>query len=257
MFQVRYLSIRYQGAKGPQIAAVRSYRSGDVGKKELASQAYNDLLRYLQKTGKYKEATHDLHAGILPGEKLRGAFNGKASAETCADVLRLVDHYIANADMPYQKFGWSHKNVSVQDYADWYLGLDCNGFVGQYFQYNYAGLSSIGPSTSCNDFDSWGHHGEKRSSLEEIRPLDVLVREGGSGTRHVALVESIQTAGSKTATIRLVHSAHSKGGLTSDYVDVSWLGKPGSKSEAKSVMSVRVNGYLDFSYAIGYPWTKS
>jgi hypothetical protein len=257
LFQVSYLSVRYLGVKGQQIAAVRSYRSGDVGKRPVALKAYNDMLRFLRKKSPHKNATHNITEAELPGSDLRAAFNGKGSLNTCRNVLRLVDHYLADPSaIPHKDLGWSHTNVSVQDYADWYLGLDCNGFVGHYFQEAFP-VSTIGPSTDCNDFDNKAHKGVRRASLEEIRPLDVLVREGGSGTRHVALIESIHVTGPKTANIRLVQSAHSRNGLSSAYENVTWLREPGSGSQTKSVMSLNVNGYMDFSYAIGYPWANA
>jgi len=255
LFQVSYLSVRYMGVKGQQIAAVRSYRSGDVSKRSSALEAYNDMLRFLWRKSPYSEADHGITEAELPGSELRAAFNGKASVDTCRNVLRLIDHYLSEpSKIPHKKLGWAHTNVSVQDYADWYLGLDCNGFVGHYFREAFP-VSTIGPSTDCNDFDNKAHKGMRRKTIEEIRPLDVLVREGGSGTRHVALIESIHLTGPKTANIRLVQSAHSRNGLSSAYENVTWLREPETGSKTKSVMSLKVNGYMEFSYAIGYPWT--
>jgi hypothetical protein len=49
----------------------------------------------------------------------RYTFKGKGAPEHCQLVLQLADH-------------WGILGGSMQDYADKYLGLDCNGFVGNY-----------------------------------------------------------------------------------------------------------------------------
>ena len=49
----------------------------------------------------------------------RYTFKGKGAPEHCQLVLQLADH-------------WGILEGSMQNYADKYLGLDCNGFVGNY-----------------------------------------------------------------------------------------------------------------------------
>jgi hypothetical protein len=255
-FKTRYYNIPVDGVQQGSYFTVNKYRSGDVVKKSPASHVYFELLSYLKKSKKYTGATHNLSEGILPGSKLHGAFNGKASVETCSLVLQLAGHYLENTkdSMPYESFGWAHNNVSLQDFADWYFGLDCNGFVGNFYSYAFPG-SGIGPSTSCNEFDLASRHPLIRQGIDEICPFDVLVREGDAGVRHVALIEDIWPNDGNTATIRLVQSGGGHPGLSDEYETLVWLGAP--KKNDRSVLSVRIKGHMSFNYVIGYPCAQA
>ena len=189
----------------------------------------------------------------MPDGRLHNCFNGKGTPEAFGKALQLIDYYLMKADLPLKKLGWS-RAVTLQEFADYYLGLDCNGFVGSYFAANFS-TSTIGPDTHCNDYDNAAHLGVKRIDPGEIRARDVLVREGGSGTRHVALIESATPAGSDMVNILLVQSASSQGGLCAGFKQLKWLKKPAAKkSEAASVISVDVVSGYEFNYAIGFPF---
>jgi len=55
----------------------------------------------------------------------RYTFKGKGAPEHCQLVLQLASH-------------WGILDGSMQDYADKYLGLDCNGFVGNFLWHDGA-----------------------------------------------------------------------------------------------------------------------
>lgn len=75
----------------------------------------------------------------------------------------------------------------VQAFCDKYIGIDCNGFVGNYCK--AIGMTSPGPSTPVGSFAA---KGMRRKSLEEVRPLDALVwMKSATRGSHVAIIDSI------------------------------------------------------------------
>jgi hypothetical protein len=266
-FHAKYFNIPVTTLGGTKFVWVHKYRSGDVWKSEWGSKVYWDLLQFLKKKGSYKDYSHSYSDGFftahdhpciqiyLEEKKLHGCFNGKGSPERFSKALQLIDYYLQRAEIKLSNVGWG-RVVSLQEFADYYLGLDCNGFVGSYFASVFP-ESTIYPDTHCNDFDNQAKKGSKRFKLADIRPRDVLVREGGGGTRHVALIDAVTQIDDKSAFIQLVQSSGSRGGLGCTSEKLIWLRKPAEKkSDAGDVLSVEVNGYYKFNYVIGYPFTE-
>lgn len=92
------------------------------------------------------------------------------------------------------------------------MGVDCNGFVGGYFETNY-------PATGWDTSVGWtGKHelkrGRQRQSINDIKALDVLVQYNNSAHKHVALIEDVWSKNGSQAAILLTQSAGSQGGLS-------------------------------------------
>jgi hypothetical protein len=265
-YQARYYTIPVRTIGTPRVVSIAKYESGDVWADKWAKEVYSDLLHFLGTKYHYSHHNHIYSSGFfnardypvqifLEERKLHNCFNGKGSPELFAKALHLIDYYLLKAEIPLKKVGWS-RMVTLQEYADYYLGLDCNGFIGTYFSNVFAG-STIGADTHCNDFDNAVHGGVKRKSLAEIKARDVLVREGGSGTRHVALIDSVQPCDSETVWVQLVQSASSKGGLSAISARLKWLKKPAEKPQStQSVLSVKILDGYEFNYVIGYPFAS-
>jgi hypothetical protein len=102
---------------------------------------------------------------------------GKGSPEEIAVALHLVAKY----KMYDKKF---HDDLAqgVQDYCTRYIGLDCNGFVGNYAQ--AIGLSKR-PST---DISTFSPPGARRSELGDVRANDVIVWPNYS---HITIIDSV------------------------------------------------------------------
>lgn len=270
MFASKYYGIEVKTTDGGiRAVAVEKYRSGDVWKSEWGSKIYWDLTCFLKKKDRYAGHTHShtYSGGVFRAEdhpskvihleegELHACFNGKGSPNRFARALQLIDYYLRKAKIKLSSVGWS-RMVDLHEFADYYLGLDCNGFIGSYFDAVFPG-STIHPDTHCNDYDNKAKGGVKRFDLSEVRPRDVLVREGGSGTRHVALIDYFYKLDHNSAYIQLVHSSGSRGGLTRSYEHLAWLRDPATnKSQAGSVLSARVSGYMSFNYIIGYPFAS-
>lgn len=109
-------------------------------------------------------------------------FMGKGSVADLQLTLRLV-----------QRYGLE-KPGDLQQYADANLGLDCNGFVGNYTRRR--GLA-LGPST---DIPAFGNKATSRKTIAEVQHHDVIIwkhkSEGGFG--HIAIIETALGQGMQT-----------------------------------------------------------
>ena len=105
-----------------------------------------------------------------------GVFVGKGARRDIIAVLTHVDRCgLLDSSLD--------KQAALQKICDDYIGLDCNGFVGNWADENC--ISPIGPSTPPSGM---GHtfRRSKRATLQDIQPYDILVWHN-----HVAAVESI------------------------------------------------------------------
>jgi hypothetical protein len=102
--------------------------------------------------------------------KLYACYNGKGSPEAIAQTLRL-----ANVCGLVEG-----TRDALQRYCDKYIGLDCNGFVGNYLR---ACGSDFGPSTEPLDFAPAGW---RRSKLIDVARRDVL---SWTDKSHVAIID--------------------------------------------------------------------
>jgi hypothetical protein len=123
------------------------------------------------------------------------AFNGKGSPEEMELALEaaLATGQVQREDL----YAFCHQ----------YMGLDCNGFVGNYARANGMMKSDghLGPSTGP---DVYALRGEMRTRIEEIRKGDTLIWPGES--EHVAIVSFSYGYGA----VEVCESAKSLGGLS-------------------------------------------
>jgi hypothetical protein len=103
--------------------------------------------------------------------------SGKGSPEEIAVALHLVAKY-----QMYDKKFLDDSAQGVQDYCTCYIGLDCNGFVGNYAQ-------AIGLSKRPNtDISTFSPPGARRSELGDVRANDVLVWQDYG---HITIIDSV------------------------------------------------------------------
>ncbi|HKV78250.1 MAG TPA: hypothetical protein VJP02_08935 [Candidatus Sulfotelmatobacter sp.] len=126
-------------------------------------------------------------------DKIYGAtqcFYGKGSPDDVAYALRIVEDVAAAAlDHPALKPFRSileDEDDRLADVCTKYIGVDCNGFVGNY------GKENALPKADRNLLPSlWKNVGpidEWRSSVDDIKELDVLIWPHGS---HIAIIDSM------------------------------------------------------------------
>jgi hypothetical protein len=165
------------------------------------------FLNTLDKTGIDMELRVDTGDGPRPIDKsldanvrayARYAFAGKGAPEHCQIVLQLADH-------------WNLASNGLQAYADAALGLDCNGFVGNYLWHVASKhphpWTNLGVKNSDYEGPDSGISayfiGKRRiSSWGEMRPGrcyilgradasgDVIDKVSGSDAAHIAITES-------------------------------------------------------------------
>jgi len=105
---------------------------------------------------------------------LATAFTGKGKPETIAQVLRLA-----------AAFGLVEPTAAaMNDYCTKYIGLDCNGFVGNYLR--AVGSTTAGPSTPANTFVPTAR---RLSKLEDVTYHSVLCWKNAG---HVAIIDHMQ-----------------------------------------------------------------
>ena len=113
------------------------------------------------------------------------SFCGKASPEMLGDMIQLIAYW------RYWRINKDNKSVvPVPFIVSDYLGVDCNGFIGNYLQTKYAG-NSLGPSSTEYTYHSKGKK-TRRKRFQDIRMDDVIVFEG---YHHVSLVQELVDLG--------------------------------------------------------------
>ena len=113
---------------------------------------------------------------VMSAQEFVGVFLGKGSRDDIAQVLQWCDQKgLLNPKLS--------KQAALQKICDDYIGLDCNGFVGNWANDNR--ITSVTPSTPPSGM---GHTfaKNKRATLADIQPFDILV-----WNEHVAAVQAI------------------------------------------------------------------
>jgi hypothetical protein len=110
---------------------------------------------------------------IVNTAELSRAFTGKGTPEICARALRLAE-----------AFGLVAPTVAtMQTYCDNYVGLDCNGFVGNYLREK--GCTVVGPETIAYPY-AFLPPPSRLSRLEDVKADCVLVWKTAG---HVAIID--------------------------------------------------------------------
>jgi hypothetical protein len=263
LFAKRFTPITVQGVSGTQHVEVKSYLSGSPWNKKFNRAVLWDLRCFLKRRERYKDGAHgaDHHSwhndrgldayGVggssyftewltvpMTWKQLQLAFYGKGTPEDFRNALTIIDYYLFYADMHLSSVHWSRK-VTLAEYAGWYLGIDCNGFTGAYLKTFFPGLG-IGPNDHINYLDS---KLKKRADLAEVQPGDILSREGGSGTRHVAMIDGRMTNPfADGIAVSVTHSSGSYNGLSTQFHTL--------KHHPKSSLKWELAGYYKFDHCL-------
>lgn len=170
-------------------------------------------------------------------KKVVRTFVGKGSPDEISDILWLARrlHLVEYHNI----VGGTQKHVrldatwSFQHYCDDYIGLDCNGFVGNYVQHVME-RPNFEPSTRIQDYPPRAKH---RAKIDEIQPLDILI---WTDYGHIAIIDSVDAVdadGSRTCTV-VESTASFTGGLHCG----PYTFKPHGKTVSKEFRVDRHNG---------------
>jgi hypothetical protein len=187
-----YRSISVTTPKGSTTIAVRQYRcrTPAYGGTADAEEVKDGFL------GITKNAIVNEAGGADP---LVNVFTGKASPEQFATVLALVAKYKDDFVKTYKKQldtrgqcarmmeGYRDDQWSdmLQAFTDKYLGLDCNGFVGNYVRRTK--MSALGPQHYPIEY--YSHRKNLRKTVAEVSSLDLLV---WADFQHIAIIEDLE-----------------------------------------------------------------
>lgn len=251
-YLAQYKPIQFSGCgnQGQKSIRINRYVSGDVmSDNSYRQKAYLDFKHFIFKTNEYEDGKrgagdHSYQSGIdtlfasdlkpvpfhyCPWDDVRQGFQGKGTPARKGRMLKLLDYYLRHAEIAPASLGWGKVVTDLQEYVDYYIGMDCNGFVGAYLEENCPG---------CNlnnniDIDSFGEYYGTHSSggrfkriddPKAIRTGDVLIRKRVQGSsRHVALVESVLSSSTGKARLVLAESVGGSGlcSNTTDLVKLS------------------------------------
>lgn len=263
-FAKRYIPLTVHCLSGTRYIEVRNYLSGSPWAKEFNKKAIWDLRCFLVKRDRYKNGArgadrhtwhddHGLQAYGLVGtshfvpwlvvpmswHQLQMAFYGKGTPEDFRNALKIVDFYLHYADMSLNYLKWKYR-MDLPEYAYYYFGMDCNGFTGAYLK-TFHPEFGIGPNDHINYLDN---KLKKRTSIDDVRSGDILSREGGSGTRHVAMVDSIWPSFGLTDG-KLALITHSSGTYKGLDTQIHTL-----KHHPKSTLKWELAGYYKFNHCL-------
>lgn len=157
---------------------------------------------------------------------------GKASTAQCRNALELAWKVHERLPAKYKDWMGDDPQAGLQWVSDQFCGLDCNGFVGNYFR--AIGMQYPGPESSPGEINQSAR--THRATVQEIQPFDVVVWTNNS---HVAIIDSVdQTSG----TIDLVQA--SGGGLQVNGSRLVSLAGAATKSSAArfTIANVPVGG---------------
>jgi hypothetical protein len=125
--------------------------------------------------------------------KINGAtqcFYGKGTPDDVAYALRVVED-VAEAALDHPALARFRSILEDEDnrlanVCSTYIGLDCNGFVGNYGKEN--ALPKADPNLVPSLWKNVGPIDQWRSSVDDIKELDVLIWPHGA---HIAIIDSI------------------------------------------------------------------
>lgn len=189
-YALRYLPVMVPTATGDIPVSIRRYHLGDpTAAKDAVWFGLRDYLyARRQKTPGFRLTLQVNGAQISIGDveefrpSLLQPFWGKGSPEDCQIVLQVA---MIVLDI---------KPERLQDWADDNLGLDCNGYVGNYLWHDVlcngwnssAGEGPPGPNAKIDDIFRWAAGGTEMDAIDDINQVTysdkyLIVRVNNSG----------------------------------------------------------------------------
>jgi hypothetical protein len=205
----RYWNLEVPFDDGPVTVRIDQYRLGEpkpgsVQAKDDLFQGLKDLFQQRQRDDKtwqltlqVNSATKDFASPQSLSLHVARPFYGKGSPEDCQIVLQLAV-LVAKKHKPRKD------RADLQSYCDTHLGLDCNGFVGNYLWHERAGNSwdteagnrNVGPSSTIDSIMKSGHfiskiedmNAAKTHLLAQVDGANVII-PGGARVGHITMTE--------------------------------------------------------------------
>lgn len=117
---------------------------------------------------------------LITERSIARSMGAKASPQEFINTARIASLYMAMPGGEKALLGCS----DLVTFADWYYGMDCNGFAGNYLRYLTGGSSDL-PSTYCSSLAN----GPKRKNGKEVATRDFVYFNHNPD--HIAVVGTI------------------------------------------------------------------
>jgi len=200
--------------------AIKEYRNRSINFK---ASAKNKLISFMRRNNYLRS---DRTAAAR-------AFNGKASLAECKRALRAIWHS-------------GHAGINLQNYCKANLGIDCSGFVNNYFLREYGMRKTSIPGYYQNG------RANVRTNFNEFEAEDVLIWCHHSGRlktkghgRHIAIIDNVHKphAGNELRA-SVVESTGRLGLVDSTYTFTSIEERPGVYSIHRPLKPSRRANYV-------------
>lgn len=196
-FAKRYYNISWTNAENSFSASVRKYLSENAGvcdadRIQGAQEAKGWLLEDLQNEAKAIQEGRRYRvteSRFIDKATIDDSFAGRATPGELKQTLSLATYlgYIVRPEETGEA-----RTSTAQDFADWYLGMDCTGFVSAFF--GFSGGRSI------KNYDA--NASNRRQTAKDIRRCDVMIRKEGGVYKHIALVvDAVATSKDRAAIV--------------------------------------------------------
>lgn len=131
-----------------------------------------------------KDPKTPLEKSIIPKDHIDKTFRGKASPSQIKDVLWLATHLKFIISDPADPKEPGREAAQPQQFADWYLGMDCSGFAN-----NYLGRNENQSTIESLDL---GRELMRRKTIDSIMEGDIMVSRDTAkkNYKHIAVVVS-------------------------------------------------------------------
>lgn len=135
-----------------------------------------------------KVANVDNRDIMVSSHKVVAVYTGKGSPEDISDILWLARHWdlvdvTQTAGAP-KKHLRADATWTLQHYCDDYVGLDCNGFVGNYVGNIMGKAGYTGNTPIPHYYDA----GTVRTKIDDVQALDVMVWPDFG---HITIIDSL------------------------------------------------------------------
>ena len=198
------IQVPLDAPQSPVFACVQKYacQTPGYGSGQADRMAYKDRLLGAIGGGRGLATNH------LTPSAFVGVFSGKGTMDNIGICLALaarhrIFHHHPHRDS-FTEAGMTMEQ-RLQKVANAYIGLDCNGFVGNWAIYNVV----PGASASHLPLD-WLQGRRIRSNYSEISPYDIVVWANGF---HIAMIERLGLIDSSKFSMGVVLAESSSGGM--------------------------------------------
>ncbi|MEP7364752.1 MAG: hypothetical protein ABI972_15965 [Acidobacteriota bacterium] len=169
---------------------------------------YEALVRFFRDK-MAKDSTSGVNWGSGPGvvnswapisgfkkSEMQASFEGKAPPAKLAQTIQLISYWAS-----YKGLVDGASTQTVPELVDDYLGMDCNGFVGNYLKEKFSNVKCKA-STPEEQYLVWGKYGGVvRKGMADLAIDDVIVFDG-----HIAIISKVILATDKDALVEISES---------------------------------------------------